>query len=225
MAHKLPRKSTNIDMTAMCDVAFLLLTFFMLATKFKPDEPVAVRTPSSVSEILQPENSVLITVDKDNHIYLDYDNKAAKKDLINTVNTDKKLGLTPDEMNSFVNGASIGASFADLKKYLDLSGAERKTFPNAGIPCDTTFSPETNELAYWVFQSRTAGANLGKNPTICIKSDGGLKYPGFKNLIRTLTKNKIYNFNLLTSLEGVPEGTDLYNQRVLGANKAPDAGH
>ena len=35
---KLPRKSTNIDMTAMCDVAFLLLSFFILATKFKPPE-------------------------------------------------------------------------------------------------------------------------------------------------------------------------------------------
>ena len=33
---KIPRKSTNIDMTAMCDVAFLLLSFFILATKFKP---------------------------------------------------------------------------------------------------------------------------------------------------------------------------------------------
>ncbi|MFM7710399.1 MAG: biopolymer transporter ExbD, partial [Ferruginibacter sp.] len=30
---KIPRKSTNIDMTAMCDVAFLLLSFFILATK------------------------------------------------------------------------------------------------------------------------------------------------------------------------------------------------
>ncbi|MEY4291989.1 MAG: hypothetical protein RIQ61_366, partial [Bacteroidota bacterium] len=29
---KIPRKSTVVDMTAMCDVAFLLLTFFMLAT-------------------------------------------------------------------------------------------------------------------------------------------------------------------------------------------------
>ena len=35
---KIPRKSTNVDMTAMCDVAFLLLTFFILATKQKPPE-------------------------------------------------------------------------------------------------------------------------------------------------------------------------------------------
>jgi biopolymer transport protein ExbD len=35
---KMPRKGTTVDMTAMCDVAFLLLTFFMLATKFKQNK-------------------------------------------------------------------------------------------------------------------------------------------------------------------------------------------
>ena len=35
---KIPRKSTIVDMTAMCDVAFLLLTFFILATKPIPQE-------------------------------------------------------------------------------------------------------------------------------------------------------------------------------------------
>ena len=46
---KLPRKSTSIDMTAMCDVAFLLLSFFILTTKFKPAEAIAVTTPNSVA--------------------------------------------------------------------------------------------------------------------------------------------------------------------------------
>ena len=35
---KIKRGSTNIDMTAMCDVAFLLLSFFILATKPIPHE-------------------------------------------------------------------------------------------------------------------------------------------------------------------------------------------
>jgi biopolymer transport protein ExbD len=88
--HKLPRKSTHIDMTAMCDVAFLLLTFFMLATKFKPDEPVVVKTPSSTSEIILPDNSILLTVDSKGQVFFDYDNKKAKKDLINRVNDQEK---------------------------------------------------------------------------------------------------------------------------------------
>ncbi len=42
---KIPRKSTTIDMTAMCDVAFLLLSFFILATKFKPPEALSGDDP------------------------------------------------------------------------------------------------------------------------------------------------------------------------------------
>ncbi len=68
---KLPRKSTNIDMTAMCDVAFLLLSFFILATKFKPPEALSVITPSSVSTKTAPEKDVvLVTIDKDGKVYL-----------------------------------------------------------------------------------------------------------------------------------------------------------
>ncbi len=221
MAHKLPRKSTNVDMTAMCDVAFLLLTFFMLATKFKPAEPVLVRTPTSVANVPQPDNSILITIDKDGKMYMDFDNKDAKVDLINKVNTEKNLGLSEAEKQSFITGSAIGASFANLKSFLALSADERKKFPELGIPCDTTFAPETNELAYWVYNARMAGVNskLAKQPLICIKCDAGLHYPGFKNLMRVLTKNEIFQFNLLTNVEQVPEGTALYNDRVLGTNK------
>src|SRR5271165_6555664 len=94
---KLPRKSTHIDMTAMCDVAFLLLTFFMLATKFKPDEPVIVKTPSSISEIILPDrNIMLITIDTKGRIFFSIDDtvidgKPARKALIENVNTDKGL--------------------------------------------------------------------------------------------------------------------------------------
>ena len=46
---KIARKSTNVDMTAMCDVAFLLLSFFILTTKPKPSEAVPIQTPKSVA--------------------------------------------------------------------------------------------------------------------------------------------------------------------------------
>ena len=67
---KLPRKSTNIDMTAMCDVAFLLLSFFILATKQKPPEVLAVKTPTSVSAVAAPEKSILITLTKKGKVFL-----------------------------------------------------------------------------------------------------------------------------------------------------------
>src|ERR1700761_4800516 len=116
---KIPRKSTTVDMTAMCDVAFLLLTFFMLATKFKPDEPVVVKTPASISEIPIPETDImLITVDPKGRIFFSIDNPVRRKDLIDDIDNTQKLGLSAAEKTSFRNGASIGVPFAQLKSYL-----------------------------------------------------------------------------------------------------------
>lgn len=211
--HKLPRKSTHIDMTAMCDVAFLLLTFFMLATKFKPDEPVVVKTPSSTSEIILPENSILLTVDAKGQVFFDYDNKNAKKALINTVSEEKGLNLTAEEKSAFVNGASFGLPFNQMKQYLSIPPMEQKMFAFTGIPVDTSYVAATNELGYWIQAARTAGQDEGHPPRICIKCDASTAYPKVKDVIKTLTKNNIDRFNLLTSLEAVPAGTDLFNER------------
>ncbi|MBW7846364.1 MAG: biopolymer transporter ExbD, partial [Bacteroidia bacterium] len=64
---KIKKGSTHVDMTAMCDVAFLLLTFFILVGQFKPSEAVAVVTPSSVSNKHAPQKDFFnVTIDKDN---------------------------------------------------------------------------------------------------------------------------------------------------------------
>ena len=97
---KLPRKSTNIDMTAMCDVAFLLLSFFILATKFKPPEALSVVTPSSVSTKVAPEKDVvMVIIDKDGKVYLSVSeaNQAEKKEMIEAINTAHNIGLTDQE--------------------------------------------------------------------------------------------------------------------------------
>jgi biopolymer transport protein ExbD len=205
--HKLPRKSTHIDMTAMCDVAFLLLTFFMLATKFKPDEPVVVKTPSSISDIVIPDNSILLTVDPSGKVFFDYDNKKAKAILIEKVNTEKQLNLTESEKESFKRGASFGLPFNQMKAYLSIDPINQKSYPFTGIPIDTTYTPALNELAYWVQSARIAGQETGHPPRICIKCDAGTAYPKVKDVIKTLTKNDILRFNLVTTLEAIPDGT------------------
>jgi biopolymer transport protein ExbD len=207
---KLPRKSTNIDMTAMCDVAFLLLSFFILATKFKPPEALSVVTPSSVSTKVAPEKDVvLVTIDKDGKVYLSVSdaNTSEKKDMIDAINTSKNLGLTDAEKNNFVNvpNSYIGAPFSQLKSYLDKNPEELRNVVKPGIPAkDST----NNEMVDWFRVAQDAFQ--GKKMNVLVKGDDASKYPAFQGVIIALKKNDLMKFQVVTASIPVPEGTELY---------------
>jgi len=118
-------------MTAMCDVAFLLLTFFMLATKFKPEEPVVVKTPSSISEIPLPDKDImLLTVDTKGRIFFSIDNGKMRQALIDDVNSDRNLNLTPAEKKSFALDASVLSPKNELATWIK---SARNTNPQLRI--------------------------------------------------------------------------------------------
>lgn len=213
---KLPRKSTHIDMTAMCDVAFLLLTFFMLATKFKPAEPVEVITPASTSTKPIPEGFMLITLDKTGRVFFAVDNLNAKRSIIEQVNKEKNLNLTGAEMQNFINGSGVGVPFSQLKSYLGMSLSKQSEYDKTapGIPTDTTSSFVTNELAYWVMTSRYHVKSINKAGEeeagrLAIKADGEATYPEISKVITTLGKQKVFRFSFITDMKGVPAGTAL----------------
>src|SRR5215831_4143718 len=127
---KMARKSTATDMTPFVDVAFLILSFFIMATQFKPPEPVPVETPGSVSsDILKEGNSMLITIGKDSKVYI---NIVAKKnptgvgDVIAGLNTSRNLGLSQTEMDNFKKAEIIGVPFAQLKAFLDMPKSDQE---------------------------------------------------------------------------------------------------
>ncbi len=208
---KMPRKSTNIDMTAMCDVAFLLLTFFMLATSFKPPEVVDVRTPGSTSTKAIPEGYVLITLDKEGRVFYSLDDALAKRAIIEQINQDKGLGLTEKEMQNFVLGGALGVRFSQLKAYLALDPKDQTAYAKTapGIPTDTTNDYDVNELAYWI---ATTQYHLTKG-RIAIKADGDAAYPEIQKVISTLGKQKLFRFSFITDPKGIPPGTALYDEQ------------
>ncbi len=82
------RQGVRIDMTPLVDVAFLLLTFFMLTTQFKPQEEVTIVLPSSHSDFKLPESDVMtISIAKDattvgndtTHIWLGLDSQILRQ--------------------------------------------------------------------------------------------------------------------------------------------------
>jgi biopolymer transport protein ExbD len=206
---KIPRKSTNIDMTAMCDVAFLLLSFFILATKFKPAEALSVVTPSSVSSKVAPDkNVVLITLDKDGKVYFSVSdaNTSEKKDIIDAISTSKNLGLTDAEKKAFSNNptAYIGVPFAQLKSYLDVPIDQVKNVKQSGVP---TQDSTNNELRDWIAAAVTAFQ--GEKMNVLVKGDDAAKYPSFDGVIWALKKNDQLKFQLVVSPMGAPAGSEL----------------
>jgi biopolymer transport protein ExbD len=205
-------------MTAMCDVAFLLLTFFMLATKFKPEEPVIVKTPSSISEIPLPDVDImLLTVDPKGRVFFSIDNKLMRKTLIDDINTQKGLNLTDAEKNAFAIGSSIGIPFSQLKSFLAAAPDQQKAMEAAapGIPADTSVLAPNNDLAAWIKSARINNPKL----RICIKADGDASYPAVSKIIKTLEGYKIFKFNLITNLKAVPAGTAAYAEANKGVVK------
>lgn len=213
---KVPRKSTSVDMTAMCDVAFLLLSFFILTTKFK-SENLEVTTPTSVSTKAAEENNVvLVTLDKEGRAYFSVsdNNVAEKEQIIDAVAQTKGLTLSQQEKNAFIHaGSYVGVPFSQLGSYLRLNADQVKAFKAPGIPLDST----NNEMSVWLGAAMTAFQ--GSKLNVMVKGDNSAKYSTFKGVIDALKKNEILKFQLITDPAGVPPGTDLWKKNQATGTK------
>ncbi|MFM9020856.1 MAG: ExbD/TolR family protein [Sediminibacterium sp.] len=209
---KLPRKSTNIDMTAMCDVAFLLLSFFILTTKFKPSEAIAVTIPKSVAAKVAPSKDLVqVIIDKDGKVFLEMDDETVKETIANTLNSSKGMNL---DVKAFKRSAFFGSSFSALPNYLALPEDQRKGNNLPGIPVkDST----NNELVTWMALVRDA--YQGKKPNLLLKGDNLAKYPAFKSVVDAFKKNDFLKFQMVTNPEAVPAGTDLWKKAQAGEKR------
>jgi biopolymer transport protein ExbD len=195
---KIKRKSTWVDMTAMCDVAFLLLTFFMLTSNFTKKEPVLVATPTSVSEIKIPETNIMtILVDKSGKVYFGIDGQEKRKLLISKMASMYKVNLTPDEIKKYTLLELVGNPMQAMQAYLRLP-ADARDLPqnNLGIPADST----NNEFKEWVKSAREVNPDL----RIAIKADEKTPYPIIKQVMKSLQQLDESRYNLITKLEGAP---------------------
>jgi len=214
---KLPRKSTHIDMTAMCDVAFLLLSFFILATKQKPPEAVAVQAPSSVSSKAAPEKSILTTLTKEGKVFLMLGDDTKKKEILALLNTNRGLGLTEAELNKLNRQQVYGMPLSMLKGALALQ-QDIPANKMEGIPVADS---ATNELVDWyrAISNAYAGGDVRKLEEIMlIKGDNLAKYPSFKNIKYALKKNNFFKFRIVTNGEKAPMGTELYENNKKGVD-------
>lgn len=196
---KIHRKSPIIDMTAMCDVAFLLLTFFMLTSNFTRKEATAINTPTSISEIKMPErNIMLILVDPQGKVFFGIDGQDNRIALLNKMASSRNLTFDQNELKEFSLINSFGIPIDRMRTFLALSPEERNDPAiSAGIPCDST----DNQFRYWVEAARS----INPDYKIAIKADQSTPYPVIKKLMNTLQDLKENRYNLITSLESAED--------------------
>lgn len=213
---KVPKSAPSLDMTPMVDLAFLLVTFFMLTASFRMAEPVVVDPPSSVSDKLLPDNTIMVTIDDIGRPFFGISNAEAKVNALHKMASKYNIKFTPDQEKKFGGLSSFGVDIKDLPRYLDATENERLKFqPQKGVPNDSARNPQLRD---WILNSaqeanavyireRDKAKELGKEfkgekPRYAIKADGKAKYISVKDIIKTFTDMKIYRFNLITSLEG-----------------------
>jgi biopolymer transport protein ExbD len=187
-------------MTPMVDLAFLLVTFFMLTTKFRAQEPVTVDIPSSTSEITVPEkNLIVLTVSKEGGVFFDLQNQQYRKDLLERMGKDYNIQFSEQELATFSNLGSFGIPMNQMRQYLNLPTEQRDKVQQPGIPVDSAH----NELEKWVLNARLVDRAM----PLAIKGDKDTHFEIMKKVINTIQdKPKVTRFSLITSLEAAPEG-------------------
>ena len=196
---KVGRKSTAIDMTAMCDVAFLLLTFFILSAKPKVQEALPADPPSSIATFAIPETDFSTLTVAQGKVFFNVQGADVRVEALILMGEKNGITFTPQEKQQFANIESFGVRIGTLKQYLALSNEQKSAYQQPGIQVDTT---GTNELADWVTSARKANLGLhGVDLQIAIKGDSKEEYPTIKKVIATLQKQGLNKFSLITSLK------------------------
>jgi hypothetical protein len=162
-----------LDMTPMVDVAFLLLTFFMLTTQFRPPEAVSVSLPASHSDNKLPESNILtVSVGKDNSIFLGVENYKTREAIFSQV-------IQPRLIEANFSDAAI----ADSMKSFRLTEG---------------FQVTPDNIEKMIINARLANPKL--RPVI--RADIEADYEAIDIVIKAFRKTNMPVFNLITNLEG-----------------------
>ena len=192
------KKAGSTDMTAMCDVAFLLLSFFVMTATAKIPEALPVDTPASTVQSKLPEdNLATVTIGK-GKVFYDLKGREVRKEALQLMGQKYGVEFTESEAQTFALMEGIGVPIANLKQLIAMKTADRnKPGVQPGVPKDSL----DNQLKEWIYNSRIANIKVNdKELQIAIKGDSKEEYPAIKKVMDILQEQKINNFNLVTGL-------------------------
>ena len=159
-------------MTPMVDVAFLLLTFFMLTTKFRPPEPVTIDLPSSHAEQKVPESDILtVSVSGENRYFMGVSSQHSRERIFQRV-------IEPKLAAAGVSGAAVSDSLHLFR-------------------LSEFFPVRKNELNRFIEAARFANQRV--RPVV--KADVDADFEAVNHVLKLFKDANILTFNLVTVLE------------------------
>lgn len=201
MSKKPKRGSPAPDMTAMVDVAFLLLTFFILTTtNFRAEAPLEVEMPSSVSQTPVPERGLCtVSVGDSGQVFIGFTDINVRVEALRRAASEKNWQISEEGMQYFSNATDFGVPMDKIPAWLNLTQEERKKYKQPGMSAIFTDSVAKtgNDLREWVRYARLVNSDM----RFAIKGDVDAEYGKFKDIVSTMQDWQLNQFALITDLE------------------------
>ena len=189
------RRGPSMDLTAMSDMAWLLLSFFILTSNFREPETVAVVTPTSVSnEKMAEENMMIAKIDGKGNYLISFEEND-RVPALERMGEKYGVRFTDAEKKAFKSLPEFGVPMAEMRQYLNLP-ADKQALYNPGIPLDT-IGGKNIEVVDWIFEAKEVNPDL----FLAVKGDETSEYKQFKTLIKQLQEKNMNKFQLITSQE------------------------
>lgn len=202
MRRRPPRRPiSHIDLTALVDVAFLLLAFFLMSSRFKPagvvEVDVPVRDARHFTCKFGEAPRMTIVVNEAGAVYLNFHDPRLRAQVLAQAAKASNLALTPQAVQAFSRMEDFGGSARRLHaRLLGDMDASPPWILEEGIPISKT----NNELADWLKWGLKADSRL-----VCqIRADGDVAYPVVDAVVATLQHAGVNQFELLTHLARDP---------------------
>ena len=195
-------------MTAMCDVAFLLLSFFIMTSTARLPEPFPVDMPRSTVQTKLPDSNLATIAVLGTKVSFGVTGKEVRKLMLDKMAAKYNVKFTPEQRERFSVIDFFGVDIKVLDKLIMMNGSDRnKPGVQPGIPYDSL----NNQLRDWIYTAREAQKDFAtdtrmpieaRDLNIAIKGDRNTDFPVIKKVIDILQAQGKNNFFLVTGLRG-----------------------
>lgn len=218
---QMPKGTPSLDMTPMVDLAFLLVTFFMLTSSFREQEAVVVNSPrASAADLVLPEKAFVISISQKGEVFIDITDQALRPYVFDKAYIDiTGAKETPQQLMAYTKKVgTYGLPMAKMADYLETEPSKRSDIKMSGITFDTSLKKDEDimktELFYWAKAAYTVAVDEWKvrkiaNPNLqiddlmkfCIKADRESEYKLVKKVMDVFLLAEVPHFQIITNFE------------------------